>query len=177
MWWSHRVERRGLGARVRGAVVCLVVATSLFGQAAEAGSREGKKDEVKGAGKARPIELVVDAQVRRVWTADDFPRLVTTTWKSRTGKDHPAIPLSTVLKETGVPREAVTEIRVISAGKKVVVLKGAELEGQLDQLVLKNDPGLVHPWKLLPLDPAQRRGPLAATGVRRVEVVTAGTTK
>lgn len=167
-----KMGRRWLKVGAAALVACAVLTTPVLGPQA-GGSQE--KSGGERAGSARPIDLVVDGTLKRTWTPEELQGLATAKWENRTGTPHPAIPLSTLLKEGGMPRDAVTELRV-SSGGRTVTLKGAEL-AKIDQLVLRTGrKSFNRPWRLVPLDPSIQptRDAYTLPGVRRIEVITKG---
>ncbi|HEV8673734.1 MAG TPA: hypothetical protein VGX21_06800 [Methylomirabilota bacterium] len=116
------------------------------------------------------VEFVVDGIVKRTWDQEQLRQLATTKWTAREGKEHPAIPLSTQLKEGGVSPEAIKELRFRGDGR-TVTLKGDDLKA-MERLVLHSgSKSFDRPWRLASTEP--KKGGYRV-GVRRIEVVSTG---
>ena len=142
--------------------------------------RAPRKEEraARKAARIRPVDLVVNSAKKLTWSPKDLERLAGTSgikWMpARKEKPHPAIPIWDLLKDGGVERDTVAELR-IAAASKVLTFKGDDL-AKIDQLVLRNAAaGFVRPWRLAPMDPAleEKRGALSLVGIQRIEVITA----
>jgi len=130
-------------------------------------ARATKKGENRSG--ARNITLVVDTLEKRSWTPDDLRGMATMKWRSRRDHEHPAIPLSAFLLDSGVARERVKELRIRS-NSRTVTLRGHDL-AQVDGLVLRTSWKAVNrTWRLAQLDRTQNRFDLRH--VRRIEVYT-----
>lgn len=169
--------RSWLTALATGLLAFAVLAAPALSQQQPDQSGEPDGEKAGKPAKVLPIDLVVDATKKLTWAPADLERLSSATsvrWLSKRERPHPAIPIWDLLKDGGVSKETVKEIR-ISGTSKTVTLKGEDL-ATVDQLVLRNAAkGISRAWGLAPLDRAleQKKGQLSLPGVRRVEVITA----
>lgn len=175
MLFKSRTARfRGLSSVLVGLVLVLLVVQAGRGQEGTGGRKDKR-------GQAWTIDLVVDTVVKRSWTWEDAGRLPTTKLSDlRAPRERVAITLSTFLKEGGVNRDAIRELRIVNQRNSAVTLKGDDLT-KIDQLGFAPAVrGLAkRPLRLVPLDPSfkAKGGAYELSGVRRIEVVTTGGSK
>jgi hypothetical protein len=121
------------------------------------------------------IQVIVDGQPKRTWTLAELKELPTVRWINPAGKGVKAIALWTLLTRTGLSREEVAELRVVTNAGANLALKGNEL-AKADVFALRGSGrgGIDRPLRLVPLDKAlePERGRFLRGGVTRVEVMT-----
>lgn len=168
-----------LTALATGFLAFAVVAAPALSQAPPREPEAGEENVDRKAKKVPPIDLVVDSVAKLTWRPQDLRRLtdaseVKWTPQGRKGRPHPAVSIWDLLKDGGVAKEQVTELRIANQAK-TLTFKGEDLV-KVDQLVLRTaaKKGALGPWLLAPMDPAlgESRG-LSLAKIRRLEVITA----
>lgn len=169
--------RRALGW---GLAICLTLAAPGFAQAPREGAQPPSGSPTPRRGDTGgPMQLVVDAVVKRTLTDPDFKRLAEANtgrkWKNRDGEEILTVPLWTLLAEGGVTRANVKKIHVHSRSKLLASFEGSDV-GKIDQLVLRTGDQPNRPWRLSSLD-AKDPNPYGRAVVRRIEVTTTAAAK
>ena len=169
-----------LTALATGFLVFAVVAAPTLSQAQPREPGTGEERADRKAKKFPPVGLVVDSVEKLTWRPQDLRRLTDASevkWKpqAQKGRLHPAVPIWDLLKDGGVAKDQVTELRVTSTAK-TLTFTGEDL-AKVDNLVLRTAArkGALGPWRLAPMDPSldEKPGALSLRGVRRLEVITA----
>jgi hypothetical protein len=158
--------RHGVAAGVAVLMLCAAVLPAAGQQQEQQGGGARRREKPD---RARPVTLVVDSLEKRTWTPEELKRLATGKWTNERGVEHPAIPLPALLQDGGVSLDRIKELRIRSRAR-VVTLTGDDL-AKIQGLVLRTGQSFNRPWRLAPLDPAEK-GRFDIGEVRRLEVVT-----
>jgi hypothetical protein len=146
--------------------------------------RQPTAADSEASGNKRPgpvvrIDLVVDSVTLVTWGHEDLRRIADASgvkWRPRgKGNPHPAIPVWYLLKEGGVVKDTVAEVRIVGGGKPKI-FKGEALE-LLDHATLRTAAKAKGPsvWRLATMDSADHEDAAKRIGtvqkIRRVEVI------
>jgi hypothetical protein len=158
------------GWRVATGLATLLICGALIAPAgAQQPGQGGGAQRREKPERGRPITLLVDAVEKRTWSPEELRGLATVKWTNSRDVEHPAIPLAALLGESGVALDRVKELRIRSSAR-TVTLEGDDL-ARVERLVLRTGRKANRPWRLVPLDPAEK-DPFNLADVRRLEVVT-----